>query len=191
MKITDEKNIQLDRELSDLDLLVLDFVRIVEKQAKYVLISGYVAILFGRSRTTEDVDMFIEPISPEKFHVLYEALCQKGFWALNADSEQELFSMLADKLAIRFAKRGMAIPNIEVKFARDFVDMLSFEEKMRVTTKRGDLWISNLALQIAYKKFALGTQKDLEDARHLQELFQMGEENINKYKEVLQRYGRC
>ncbi len=58
MEIIDEKNIKLDRELNELDLFVLDFVKILEKQVKYVLISGYVALLFGRSRTTEDVDLY-------------------------------------------------------------------------------------------------------------------------------------
>ena len=56
MKILNDKTIKLDRELNELDLFVLDFVKVLEKHARYVLISGYVALLFGRSRTTEDVD---------------------------------------------------------------------------------------------------------------------------------------
>ena len=66
MKFINARTIQLDRELSDLDIFVLDFVKVLEQHVHYVLISGYVAILFGRSRTTEDVDMFIEQLSPQK-----------------------------------------------------------------------------------------------------------------------------
>ena len=59
MKLIGEKAIRLDRELSELDKLVLAFVRILEKHVPYVLVSGYVAILFGRARGTEDVDFLL------------------------------------------------------------------------------------------------------------------------------------
>ena len=92
MKVIDEHTIQLDRELSELDLFVLNFIRILERYAVYVLISGYVAILFGRTRTTEDVDLFIENISKEKSIQLYQDLIKHDFWALNVDSGEEFYS---------------------------------------------------------------------------------------------------
>ena len=68
---------------------MLDFVTILEKHVSYVLISGYVAILFGRTRTTEDVDFFISSMSQKEFDVLYADLLQHGFWALNTDDAVE------------------------------------------------------------------------------------------------------
>ena len=60
--------IVFNRELSNLDRLVLRFVKILDKCGiEYVIISGYIAILFGRSRNTEDVDLFIAQMPFEKF----------------------------------------------------------------------------------------------------------------------------
>ncbi|MGI0038162.1 MAG: hypothetical protein ACRD99_07370 [Nitrososphaera sp.] len=49
--------IKLDKELNDLDRLVIDFVAILNRcKINYVLVSGYVSIHFGRSRSSEDID---------------------------------------------------------------------------------------------------------------------------------------
>ncbi len=190
MKIIDETKIQLDRELSELDLFVLDFVKILEKHAAYAIVSGYVALLFGRSRATEDVDLFITRLSRQQFHGFYESLKKNGFSSVLVDSEEELFSMLNDGLAVRFGRKGSPIPNMEMKFARDALDMLSLQSRIKVVTKQGSLFISSPELQVAYKKWVLCSPKDLEDARHLQKLFTISDENINKYKELFRRYGR-
>lgn len=191
MEWIDEKKIKLDKELSDLDLFVLKICSIIERHCNYVLISGYVAIFFGRTRTTEDVDMFIEKISKEKFSALYKDLQAHGFWAINANSEEELFSMLKDDhLAIRFAEKGKAVPNLEVKFVKDLLDAIALSEKIKVITKKGELRISSIPMQIAYKRYVLQTSKDLEDARHLQGLFKVNDETIKNYKPLFKHYGR-
>ena len=181
MEWIDTKTIKLDKELSDLDNFVLKICSVIGKHCNYVLISGYVAIFFGRTRTTEDVDMFIEPISKEKFSALYKDLQVQGFWAINANSEEELFSMLKkDKLAIRFAEKGRAVPNMEVKFVKDLLDVIALSDKMKVITKKGELYISSIPMQIAYKKYVLQTSKDLEDARHLQGMFNVKDGSVRK-----------
>gem|GEM_PF-4971067 len=45
-----------EKVLNKYDRFVLDFTLEKEK-IRYVLLSGYVAILFGRSRQTEDIDL--------------------------------------------------------------------------------------------------------------------------------------
>lgn len=190
MKIIDAHTIELDRELSELDVFVLHFVKILEKYAQYVLISGYVAILFGRTRTTEDVDLFIEKISKEKAIFLYDDLMKHDFWALNVNSGEEFHSYLSDNIAVRFARRGRAVPNLEVKFVKDMLDMAALQDRTKVITAGGELWVSNIEMQIAYKRFVLRSDKDLEDARHLQNWFSIPNENINKYKLILKEYGR-
>ena len=45
--------IVLDRELNELDSFVLEFIKCL--QSRYVIVAGYVAILLGRSRTTDDI----------------------------------------------------------------------------------------------------------------------------------------
>jgi hypothetical protein len=190
MEFLDNNSIKLERELNELDKFVLDFVKVLQKHTNYVLISGYVALLFGRSRGTEDVDLFIEKLDRNKFEDLYQDLLNKGFWALNANSTEELFSMLNDKLAIRFAKKDDVIPNMEVKFVKDTLDQLTIKNRIKVITNDGELFISKIELQIAYKRFVLKSEKDLEDALYLQNIFNISEEKVNKYKLLLEENDR-
>ena len=162
----------------------------MEKYTPYTLVSGYVALLFGRSRNTEDVDMFITRLTKQQFHDFYADIKNNGFKSVLVESEEELFSMLTDNLSVRFGKGESPIPNMEVKFVRDYLDILSLQSKMKVITKQGNLYISSPELQVAYKKLVLMSPKDMEDARHLQRLFEIPEENINKYQELFRRYGR-
>ncbi len=46
--------IQIQRELNDLDLFVADFIKILTLYTDYSLVGGYIAIIIGRSRGTED-----------------------------------------------------------------------------------------------------------------------------------------
>jgi hypothetical protein len=47
------------RRLSNLDLFVCRVLDILTYHSPYAIVSGYVAILFGRTRTTEDVDLLM------------------------------------------------------------------------------------------------------------------------------------
>ncbi len=51
------QTIRLDKELNALDEFVLHFVNSIKSD--YVIVSGYVSILFGRARMSEDVDDLI------------------------------------------------------------------------------------------------------------------------------------
>ena len=53
-------------------------------------------------------------------------------------------------------------------FNKNELDNFTLREKVQVQTEKGNLLISAPALQVAYKKYVLGSNKDLEDARHLQ-----------------------
>jgi hypothetical protein len=180
------KTIITDKILNSLDILVLEFAQILKKHSPYVLISGYVAILLGRTRATEDVDIFVMPFSKDVFARLYAELKGKGYWCLNAESADEIYSYLADRLAVRFAKEGQTVPNFEVKFAKTALDMEAFNDSIEVITEKGTLNISSLERQIAYKKHYLKSDKDLEDAMHLEEVF-AGKINFNKVEQYRNR----
>ena len=63
MEIEYGKKIEFEKELSSLDQFVIAFTRILNKSGiKYVIISGYISILLGRTRATEDIDLFIKKI---------------------------------------------------------------------------------------------------------------------------------
>ena len=171
MEFIGKNKIKLDRLFGELDNFVFGFIRILEKYTDYVIVSGYVAILFGRSRATEDVDIFIREIYKNKMSELYRDLSVDGFWCLNADNLDEIYILLKEGNGIRFAENGSSIPNIEIKFALKKLHKISFDNMVEVLTKNGGIWISSIEQQIAFKKFFLGSGKDMEDARHLEKTF--------------------
>jgi len=70
MKVLQGKII-LDRNLSELDKLVIEFTNFFERYSiNYVIVSGYVSILFGRARSTEDIDILVEKLDFNKFLIL-------------------------------------------------------------------------------------------------------------------------
>jgi|SRR3989338_9363748 len=189
-----DNKITFDKELSVLDKAVIKFVKILDELGiEYVIISGYVAILFGRSRATEDVDFFIEPLNMHKFVELCSRI-EKEYWFLNSSDINELFSMLSDNLSIRAAEKGNVMPNYEVKFALRQHEVESLHQKIEVIVNGNTLFISCLEGQIAYK-FKLGSEKDIEDALHLYEIFGKnldksrllsGAKNLKVYEEMIE-----
>jgi len=185
----DKREITLNRVLSNLDKIVLKFINILKRHAEYVIISGYVAIILGRTRATEDVDVFIGEISLEDFSKLYQELKNAGFWCLNAENEKEVFGYLQEGLAVRFAEEGKVAPNLEVKFPKSRLDKETFDDFVKVKLNEGELKISSLERQIAFKRALLKSPKDLEDASHIEKLFgtNLNYKKINEVEKEIER----
>lgn len=172
MELTFSKNkISFKKELSQLDRFVIKFVKMLKKhKIDYVIISGYIAILFGRSRETEDVDFFIEEMGFGKFQGFWNGL-MKEFDCLNAaDTKDAYENYLKERLAIRFALKNTFMPNCEIKFPKTDLNHYSLLNKVIVTVDDFTLNTSQMELQIAYKLY-LGSEKDMEDAIHLWQIF--------------------
>jgi hypothetical protein len=167
-----KKEIILDRNLNNLDKFVLNFIKCIDN---YVIVSGYVSILLGRTRATEDVDLLIPKMSKGDFVKIWEKIINKGFWCINTSDANQAYEMLKEH-AVRFAEIKKPIPNIEFKFIKNELDEFSYKHKIKVILNLDSFYISPLELQIAYKLF-LGSEKDIEDARHLYSLFK---DKINK-----------
>jgi len=167
-----ENRIVFEKAFSNLDKLVVKFTKILDKEKiEYVIVSGYIAILFGRSRNTEDVDLFIEEMPLEKFKEFWGKLGKEGFECLNTSSAEDAYvGYLKEKLAIRFAEKGMVQPNFELKFPKTDLNWYSLKNKVVVEINREMLNTSKMELQIAFKLY-LGSDKDIEDAIHLWEMF--------------------
>lgn len=182
----DKKEIILDRELNKLDRFAMDFLKIVEKYTDYVIISGYVSILLGRTRATEDIDIYIRKISKENFFRLYQELLQNGFECINAEEPEVVFSYIDDGYAVRFYKR-VPVPNFEVKFPKKKSEEEIFEDFIIVKTPEGELKISSLERQIAFKRYFLASEKDNEDALHIEEIFkgEIDYNKVNKFKKII------
>ncbi len=171
-----KRKIELKKKLNSLDLLTINFCKILNKlNIDYIIISGYVAILFGRNRASEDIDMFIEKMNYEKFKLLWKEL-EKKFDCINTTEVKDGYeNYLNNKHALRFSKKGEFIPNIEVKFPKVDLDDWGIKNKIKVILNKDILYISPLESQIPFKLF-LGTEKDIEDAKFLHNLFK---DNLN------------
>lgn len=170
------KELHLKKQLTKLDLFVIDALNIISKYVDYVLISGYVSIFFGRARGTEDVDIFIDDINQEKFNEFYQEATAKDY-EFNIENPIELYKeYLQDNLSINMWKKGLSIIRIEIKIAKKPSQKMALRDKIKVFYNGGFLFFSPIEYQIAYKKNILKSDKDLEDARHLEIVFK----NLNK-----------
>jgi hypothetical protein len=161
------KRIKLDKELNELDELVLDFVKILDKnKIRYVVVSGYVSILFGRSRSSEDIDVIVEKISKRKFTTLWRDLTKRFCCIAASDPDKAYDTYLMAPTSLRFHKRGRPLPNIEFKFPKTDLDNWTLKNSRRVVLNGKTIMVSAVELQIAYK-LLLGSEKDIEDARYL------------------------
>ena len=161
----------VDREPNDLDELAILFSTLLDQVGiGHVFISGYVAILTGRARATEDIDVLLARTTSDKIDQLVTKLEDNGLWgpAMPLDSMEE---MLEHNIWV--ARDGEMVPHLEAKFVSDEYDRASLENRItaKLTSVNEELPIGPLELQIAYKLY-LGTPKDFEDALHLHSLFE-------------------
>jgi hypothetical protein len=187
MRFINKKTIEINRKLSDLDSFTIGFVNILTKHTSYVIVSGYVAILLGRARASEAIDIIIPKIPYSTFQTFYHDLKKQGFYCLNAEDEHIVYSYLKDDLAIRFAKKDTIIPNIELKWIKHEFHSIALEKRITVQIQQNSLNISPLELQIAFKEEILRSPKDIEDAEHIRNVAKdhIDEDMIKKYKEKL------
>ena len=110
---------------------------------------------------------------------------QAGYWCINS-SEEDVYEMLKDGIAVRFAEEDEVIPNFEVRFAQDEFEKKALEERLKVKIGSDIIYISPLDLQIAYKLY-LGSENDFEDALHLYEIFEdeLSSKELQKYCKIL------
>lgn len=175
----DENHIIFSKELNKLDEMALRFSKVLsELGIKHVFLSGYIPILFGRNRASEDIDMVCEKISPDAYRELWAGI-NKDFECIITDDEKESYEKyLVKNTALRFALKGELIPNIELKFTRTELHEMALNEPLIVELNGNIIPISPLEQQIAYKLY-MASEKDIEDARFLFKLF---EEHLNKIK---------
>lgn len=183
MRFEDEAII-IEKDPNDLDELVLDVTSVLDDlEIEYAVVSGYFAVLLGRSRATEDIDVIVDSFSQETAEELATCLREAGYWgsAMPLDS---LYQMLSEGSVVRVAEDGHRVPNVELKFPSDEYDRASLENTISVRLNDRELQAGELELQIAYKLY-LGSEKDLEDALYV---YKLTEQTINTQK--LEEYAR-
>ncbi|MBS3079161.1 hypothetical protein J4218_03500 [Candidatus Pacearchaeota archaeon] len=174
----------INRELTELDIFVKDFLEILKKYSDYLVVSGFVSISSGRTRGTEDVDILFPIIDESEFSLLFNELIIKGFWCYQADDFKQAYSYIKGFNSIRFARVGEMFPNIELipinpsKKAKYF----EFTHPQKIKIDGFEFKIPPIEFEILYKEIILAGKKDMEDARHLRTFFS-DILNHNKFKE--------
>lgn len=169
----DSDVIVVERDLTELDNFVSDFLKIIKKHCNYLVVSGYVSISTGRTRGTEDVDILLPRLSRERFEGLFNELYSNGFWCYQGDSLEEVFSYVEKKENIRFARYDEIFPNMEVISIdeSDKAKWFEFNNFQMLRISDFEFRIPFLEFEILYKEIILGSEKDVSDARHLREFF--------------------
>ncbi len=176
--------IKLKKETNIIDEFVIDICKILAKHFNYVIVSGYLSILFGKIRGTEDIDVFIKKTDLQTFKKFYNELKQKGYVIFNARSDKDAYDMLTKKIAPRIAKKDEFIPNVELQFPKDKWGLQSLKEKIRVELNGDEFFISSIEMNIAFKIY-LGSRKDIDDACYLYLLFKkLRHLNEKKIREI-------
>src|SRR3989344_5093910 len=181
--------IVINRELNELDLFVKDFLDMFKKFTNYLLVSGYVSITSGRSRATEDVDILFLVLDKSKFNELFNYLIKNGFWCYQGDTAEDVYTYIKSMDSIRFARNGEVFPNMECIPVNSSKKAQFFElnNSQRVKVKDFEFLIPPIEFEILYKEIRLKSEKDIEDARHLRNVFAeiLSEEKFNKYKHII------
>jgi hypothetical protein len=167
-----EGKIYFNKELNHLDKLAVEFSRLLSgHKIGHVFISGYVAILFGRNRSSEDIDVICKKVSFDKFIKFWDDCIKKFECIITADPKDAYHNYLLNKNAIRFAYKDKIIPNVELKFCSNDMHNEALSKAISVFVNNQFLPIPGLEQQIAFKLY-LGSEKDIEDARFLFKLFE-------------------
>lgn len=161
----------VEREPNELDQLAISFTAILDElDIQHVYVAGYVAVLTGRARTTQNVDAFLEPLDEPRVEQLAVALDEHGMWG-PAMPLDDMYEMLSNGDNIWIAPEDQVIPHVEAKFARDESDYTALENSLTARVGDAAVPIGPLKLEIPYKLY-LGSEKDFEDALHLFTLFE-------------------
>ena len=188
-RIIDDKTI--------LDRFVEEFCSVIDKYAKYIICSGFVAIAHGRTRGTEDIDMIIEKMPEEKFIEMHLDLRKNGFTCIQSENPEKIYDdYLKEGASVRYVinEEGYFPPEMEIKFPKDKLDEEQLNDRVKLPLTGIDIYFSSIDSNIAFKEEYLASDKDLEDAKHLRIIYKdkINENKIidikNKIKKF--RYGR-
>ncbi len=160
------------------DQIAIRFASVLESiGVRYSIVAGYVAILFGRSRRSDDIDFIAEDMGEEEFIELCRHLRNAEFKLMQGEisSSNSLKKTYRDYLkqgySVRFMYKDIILPNIEFKLATTKYHVYSIEHAYEVVlNNKFKIKIAPIELQIAYKLY-LGSDKDISDAIFLYELF--------------------
>lgn len=179
----------IERDLTELDYFVRDFLQVLKNHSDYLIVSGFVSISTGRTRATEDVDILVPVPDKEKFKELFDDLIKNNFWCYQGENFGEVYLYVEDMQSIRFARKDQMFPNMEIIFINESkkAKYYEFTHPLKIKIKDFEFKIPPLEFEILYKEIILAGKKDIEDAGHLRNLFKeiLSKDRFEEYEKVI------
>lgn len=185
----ENETIIVNRELSELDLFLKDFLNILKKYSDYLVVSGFVSISTGRVRGTEDIDVLVKIPEKNNFELLFNGLLSGNFWFYQGDSYEEVYPYIKNMQNIRFARINELFPNIEFIPINESkkAKFYEFTHPQKIKIQDFEFKIPPIEFEILYKEIILAGKKDIEDARHLRTFFSdiLSREKFKEYETII------
>ncbi len=159
--------IEIESGTTELDELVWNLVSRLEGRTDYVLVSGYISILLGMERPTQDVDILISGFrSREELANFFKEIRGMGWETIpsNLDEVYFLLEERNEKIDIFTDKQWY----FDFKKAKTKWGILSLKNPLVVKKRGYKFKIAPPEVQIPYKLW-LGSDKDIKDAVYLYE----------------------
>lgn len=86
-------------------------------------------------------------------------------------------------------RKGLLIPDMELKLAKDELDDYQIKTRKKLPLTGLDFYFSSIEMNIAFKEELLGSEKDMDDAKHLRIIYSdtLDENEIAKIKADIRR----
>ncbi len=86
--------IVVQRGLTELDLFLKRFLRVLKDYSDYLVVSGYVSIASGRTRAIEDIDILVPLMDKKVFSEFFYELNKGGFWCYRGGGVNEVYEYI-------------------------------------------------------------------------------------------------
>jgi len=172
--------------LNRLDELVLKFCNLLQKHTNYVIVSGYLSIIFGNSRPTLDVDVLFDKFDKTGLSIFLDELKTNDFDYI--DSKKDVYDIIEKNKEKMDIFDNNSNWYFDFKKAKNRYDKLSLQYADTVIiNKKYSLKIAPIELQIPYKIVKLGSDKDIKDAVYLYNYFKddLNMEKLKEYADLL------
>jgi hypothetical protein len=166
----------IDRELSEFDRRAFAFFDLLDEIGiDYLVVSGYLLLLTGRQRMTEDVDLILSVRTTDRLDELATRLGEAGYVA-NPPPLDRLPEFIEDG-HVGVHAEGARVPTFDLSLGETQLERDAFADSLSVEVSGKTLQVTPFEQQIAYKLSMLydptdHTAMDFLDALHLYRLFE-------------------
>lgn len=130
---------------------------LTESNIKYVIVGGLAAILYGRPRTTIDVDIIVDYTSADEINRLENILKEKGF-SLQIN---EILEVIKDKSHCSIFLKDY-VYRIDLQGAYSSLDIRAIENRLLMKIYNLETYIEKIE-DIIIDKLVYGSPQDYED----------------------------